>query len=204
MPRRPIFGEEYGERQRGSPLSRRWIVDPIDGTKGYVRGLPVWATLLALEEDGEVTRRGRLGAGDAAALVGVGRAAARSCADAAGGVDRGGCGCRRRDARPTRSSPTAASRNGGDRAGWTGLLALADGAGARAGFGDFWQYMLVAEGGAEICADPTVSLWDLAAPMMVVQEAGGRFTDFTGAATADGGDAIASNGLLQRSLASRR
>ena len=56
--------------------------------------------------------------------------------------------------------------------------------------------MLVADGQAEICADPTVSLWDLAAPMLVVQEAGGRFTDFTGAATAAGGDAIASNGRL--------
>ncbi len=64
------------------------------------------------------------------------------------------------------------------------------------GYGDFWQYMLVAEGAAEIALDPAAALWDLAAPMVIVREAGGRFSDFAGAATAGGGDGMASNGVL--------
>ena len=105
----------------------------------------------------------------------------------------------------TRSSATAASRNGARPAGWTGLLALSDRCWRTRGFGDFWQYMLVADGlRPRSASDPTVSLWDLAAPMLVVQEAGGRFTDFTGAATAAGGDAIASNGLLHDAGARER
>jgi histidinol-phosphatase len=63
-------------------------------------------------------------------------------------------------------------------------------------FGDFWAYMLVAEGAVEVALDPIVSLWDLAAPQLIVEEAGGRFTDLGGARTADGGDAIATNGLV--------
>ena len=62
------------------------------------------------------------------------------------------------------------------------------------GFGDFWGYMIVAEGGAEIMLDPIVSVWDLAAPLVIVEEAGGRFTDFSGARTAAGGDALGTNG----------
>ncbi len=64
------------------------------------------------------------------------------------------------------------------------------------GFGDFWGYMLVAEGAADICCEAVVSVWDLAAPSVIVEEAGGRFTDLAGVATPDGGDALASNGLL--------
>jgi histidinol-phosphatase len=74
------------------------------------------------------------------------------------------------------------------------LLALSERCWRTRGYGDFWQYMLVAEGAAEIALDPAVALWDVAAPMVIVQEAGGRFTDFTGAATAAGGDGIGSNG----------
>ena len=68
-----IFGEEFGERQTGSPLSRRWIVDPIDGTKGYVRGLPVWATLVALEDEGVLSTAVVSAPAMRSALVGVGR-----------------------------------------------------------------------------------------------------------------------------------
>jgi histidinol-phosphatase len=76
------------------------------------------------------------------------------------------------------------------------LLTLAERCWRTRGYGDFWQYMLVAEGVAEIAMDPTVSIWDVAAPMVIVQEAGGRFTDFAGASTAAGGDAIATNRLV--------
>jgi histidinol-phosphatase len=64
------------------------------------------------------------------------------------------------------------------------------------GLGDFWQYMLVAEGAAEIALDPEVKLWDLAAPQLIVEEAGGRFTDLSGIARPDGGSGLATNGLL--------
>jgi histidinol-phosphatase len=77
-----------------------------------------------------------------------------------------------------------------------GLLALSERCSRSRGYGDFWQYMMVAEGSMDIGLDPEVSLWDLAAPMVVVQEAGGRFTDLAGAETADGGDCLATNGLL--------
>jgi histidinol-phosphatase len=76
------------------------------------------------------------------------------------------------------------------------MLALASRCGRTRGLGDFWAYMLVAEGAIEIGLDPVVSLWDLAAPQLIVEEAGGRFTDLGGVRTANGGDAIASNGVL--------
>ena len=76
------------------------------------------------------------------------------------------------------------------------MLALSRACWRTRGFGDFWGYMLVAEGVAEICCEAVVSLWDLAAPQVIVEEAGGRFTDLGGVATADGGDALATNGAL--------
>jgi histidinol-phosphatase len=76
------------------------------------------------------------------------------------------------------------------------LLALSAQMGRTRGYGDFWQYMLVAEGAAEIASDPAVSIWDLAVPLVIVTEAGGRFTDFTGAVTHAGAGGLATNGLL--------
>jgi histidinol-phosphatase len=74
--------------------------------------------------------------------------------------------------------------------------ALASRAWAARGFGDFWQYMLLAEGAVDACVESVANLWDLAAPKLIVEEAGGRLTDLTGASRADGGSAVASNGLL--------
>jgi histidinol-phosphatase len=197
--RRPydtVFGEEYGGTEpaggAGEPSPRRWIVDPIDGTKGYVRGMQVWATLLALEDAGEML----LGVASAPAMGRrwwAVRGAGAFTTDIAGGASR-----------PMRVSGIRALEDaqlcfGGheewrqtDRLG--GLLALSERCWRTRGYGDFWQYMLVAEGAAEIALDPAVALWDIAAPMVIVQEAGGRFTDFSGAATAAGGDGIGSNG----------
>ena len=193
--RRPgdgLLGEEFGGDELGG---RRWIIDPIDGTKGYVRGMPVWATLLALEEEGEITT-----AVVSAPAMGRrwwatrGRAAFTNRATAV------------EQSRPLRVSAIAALEDAqvcyGDvdwyeRTGHLdGLLALIRGCWRSRGFGDFWQYMLVAEGLAEVASDPSVKLWDLAAPMLVVQEAGGRFSDFTGLETPDGGSGLASNGVL--------
>jgi histidinol-phosphatase len=187
-----VVGEEYGDA--GGDAPRRWIVDPIDGTKGYVRGMPVWATLLALEEDGEMA----VGIVSAPAL---GRRwwAARG----SGAFMREGTGAEPRRLRVSgvRELGDAQMCFGGfEEFRQTGrleaLLALAERCWRTRGYGDFWQYMLVAEGVAEIALDPAVSIWDVAAPMMVVQEAGGRFTDFAGVPSAAGGSGIATNGLI--------
>jgi histidinol-phosphatase len=188
-----VVGEEFGASV-GEDTTRRWIIDPIDGTKNYVRGVPVWATLLALEEAGEVTtgvvsapalhRRWWARRGDGAFV-----------ADGLAGSPR------RIRVSGVRSLEDAHFIFAGLE-DWTtqgrldGLLALGARCWRTRGLGDLWSYMLVAEGGAEIGIDPTVSLWDLAAPQIVVEEAGGRFTDFSGVARADGGSGVATNGLL--------
>jgi histidinol-phosphatase len=189
-----VLGEEFGGGD-GAGGGRRWIVDPIDGTKNYVRGIPVWATLLALESDGEL-------------LAGVVSAPAlrrRWWASRGGGafVDDGLGAV---GPRPLRVSGVGALEDaqlcysgfdGWDESvGIESLLALGRRCWRTRGFGDFWGYMLVAEGAAEIACEAVVSLWDLAAPRAVVEEAGGRFTDLAGVATAAGGDALATNGLV--------
>ena len=187
-----VMGEEYGTSDAGGGNGRRWVIDPIDGTKSYVRGIPVWATLLALEEHGEL-------------------AVAVASAPAMGRrwwASRGG-GAFMRDGladglRPLRVSAIRelgdAHLSYADIEDWENLgrldaaLALARACWRSRSLGDFWAYMLVAEGAIEIALDPVASLWDLAAPQLIVEEAGGRFSDLGGAQTADGGDAIATNG----------
>lgn len=186
-----VVGEEYGAGPAGEG-TRRWIVDPIDGTKSYVRGVPVWATLLALEVQGELT----LGLISAPAL---GRRwwAAR------------GQGAFARESGRQRRLHVSGVRTLGDaqlcfsdfeqwQAGprLEALLRLSARCWRTRGYGDFWQHMLVAEGAAEIAVDPGVSLWDLAAILVVVREAGGRMTDLDGVERADGGDGVSTNGLL--------
>ncbi|MHB1571908.1 MAG: inositol monophosphatase family protein [Solirubrobacteraceae bacterium] len=194
--RRPgdaVFGEEYGGGGvKGS--GRRWIVDPIDGTKSYVRGVPAWATLLALEDAGQVT----VAVVSAPALGrrwwaarGAGAYALDSLTDAPHRLRVSAVG---------ELADAQLCYGGLEEWRLTGRLdALVD-LSARCwrsrGYGDFWSYMLVAEGAVEIGCDPTVSLWDLAAPMLIVQEAGGRFTDLSGVATPSGGSAVATNGRL--------
>jgi histidinol-phosphatase len=188
-----VFGEEYDD-DIAPDSTRRWIVDPIDGTKGYVRGIPSWATLLALEEDGQVT----VGVVSAPAL---GRRWWAARGSGAFGSDALQTQPRRLRVSAVRALADAQLCFGGlEEWRQTGrldvLLALAGQCWRTRGYGDFWSYMLVAEGAVEIGLDPTVSLWDLAAPMVIVQEAGGHFTDFSGVITADGGDAVATNGAL--------
>jgi histidinol-phosphatase len=189
-----VMGEEYGADQP-SENGRRWIVDPIDGTKSYVRGVPVWATLLALEDQGSLT----VGVVSAPALGRRWWASRGAGAFVRDGLDGGG-------PRPLRVSGVreledaqlcfAGFEEWRDVGRLEALLALGERCWRTRGYGDFWQYMLVAEGVLEIGIDPEASLWDLAAPMLVVHEAGGRFTDLGGRPTADGGDGIATNGLV--------
>jgi histidinol-phosphatase len=188
-----VFGEEYGG-EAAPAGSRRWIVDPIDGTKGYVRGSPVWATLLALEDAGEMT----VGIVSAPAL---GRRWWAARGAGAFTSDRPGAPARRLGVSAVRALDDAQLSYGGleewrESGRLDALLELGAQCWRTRGYGDFWSYMLVAEGIFEIGMDPTVSLWDMAAPMVIVHEAGGRFTDLAGAVTADGGSGLATNGLV--------
>ncbi len=186
-----VVGEEYGSE--GS-AARRWIVDPIDGTKNYVRGIPVWATLLALEADGECIA-GVVSAPAMGRRWWASREAGAFGYDALTGMThelRVSRVATLGDAQVSMAGledwPAGARRDA--------LFALVAQTSRTRGFGDFWAYMLLAEGAIEIALDPIVSLWDLAAPRAIVEEAGGRFTDLAGVRTANGGDALATNGAL--------
>jgi histidinol-phosphatase len=189
-----VIGEEGGTS--AGQGSRRWIIDPIDGTKGYVRGVPVWATLLALEEAGELT----VGVISAPALGRRWWAAKEHGAYVSDGLSS--------EPRRIRVSGVEdledAQLSFGDLEDWTAigrrdaLLELAGRCWRTRGLGDFWSYMLVAEGAAEIAVDPQVSVWDLAASQVIVEEAGGRQTDLEGISRPDGGSGIATNGLLHK------
>jgi histidinol-phosphatase len=188
-----VLGEEYGAPE-GDGGERRWIIDPIDGTKGYVRGLPVWATLLALQDGDELT----VGVVSAPAL---GRRWWAARGQGAYTQPVGVAGIRELRTSNVEQLSDAQMCFGGledwEQVGRPeALLELGRACWRSRGLGDFWGYMIVAEGGAELMLDPVVSVWDLAAPLVIVEEAGGRFTDFAGARSAEGGDALASNGYV--------
>jgi histidinol-phosphatase len=189
-----VVGEELGADEKGSA---RWILDPIDGTKNYLRGLPVWATLIALERQGRV----ELGVVSAPALHRRWWAARGQGAYVNGRRIRVSKVAELSDAVLSYASLTSWERHGlGDQ-----FLTLARGCWRTRGFGDFWSHMLVAEGAADLAVEPEVELWDLAAPQVIVEEAGGRFTDLGGTPTPAGGSAVSSNGLLHdRVLATLR
>jgi histidinol-phosphatase len=194
LPADAILGEELGADDPPAN-GRRWIIDPIDGTQGYVRGLPVWATLVALEAHGEPV----VGVASAPALGRRWWAARGEGAHLREGGPRG----RARALSVSGVSDLADAQlcYGGledwrDQGREQNLRALAEKVWRTRGFGDFWQYMLVAEGAAEIASDPSVSIWDLAVPLVIVTEAGGRFTDYRGTVTAAGRSGLATNGLL--------
>jgi histidinol-phosphatase len=176
-----VLGEEYGQ---GGDTERRWIIDPIDGTRNFSRGVPVWATLIALEIAGET----RLGVISAPAL------ARRWWAERGAGAYANG----------ERIKVSGVARSADAVVSFALEQPLPDLAGRvwhpRA-FGDFWAHMLVAEG----CVDGAIEAegvaeWDLASVQVIVEEAGGRFSDFAGAARIDSGSAISSNGLLHAEL----
>jgi histidinol-phosphatase len=188
-----VVGEEYGDSSApDSP--RRWIIDPIDGTKSYVRGIPLWATLLALQEDDEVI----VAVVSAPALQRRWLASAGKGAFVVDGLSSG----------PRRMRVSAISAlddshlSYADLVDWRGIgrldaaLELIETCWRSRSLGDFWAYMLLAEGAIEISLDPLASVWDLAAPQLIVEEAGGQFTDLGGVRRADGGDAIATNGRV--------
>jgi histidinol-phosphatase len=186
-----VLGEELGD----DGTENRWIVDPIDGTKNYVRGIPVWATLIALQAGEEMV----VGVASAPALHRRWWAAAGAGAFVDDGLRGGGdrprpirvSGVRALDDAQLCFSGLEDWPDDGER-----LRALGARCWRSRGYGDFWAYMLLAEGAVDIACEPIVELWDLAAPQAIVEQAGGRFTDLGGVGTAAGGDALASNGAL--------
>jgi len=189
-PRDAVLGEETGRTGSGP---RCWVIDPIDATKNYVRGVPVWASLIGLMDGDEVV----VGVVSAPAL---GR---RWWAAAGGGSWTG-----RSLTKASRCQVSAvtklsdASFSYSSLSGWEeqgrlpGFLDLTRSVWRTRAYGDFWSHMLVAEGAADISAEPEVSLWDLAALKVILTEAGGRFTDLSGRATPDGGSVVCTNGAL--------
>lgn len=180
-----VVGEEEGAR--GS-APRRWIVDPIDGTKSYLRGTPVWATLLALEEAGESV----VGVASAPALGRRWWAARGTGAYADGEPIHVSAVSDLADATVCFTDVGAFARY----EMWEEFLALGAIVQDRRGFSDFWGHALVAEGAADVMVEPVVNLWDVAPFLVIVEEAGGRLTDLTGARRVDGGTAVTTNGLL--------
>ncbi len=180
-----VVGEEFGAHGSGR---WRWILDPIDGTKNYVRGIPVWATCIALQGDDQVV----VGVVSAPALGRRWWAARGEGAYADGQSIRVSAVGAVADAQLSYDSVMSFEAYGlGER-----FLALARRCWRTRGLGDFWSHVLVAEGAVDIAAEPEVSVWDVAAVQVIVEEAGGRFTDLSGASRPDGGSAISTNGLL--------
>jgi histidinol-phosphatase len=180
-----VVGEEEGEQGTGP---RRWIVDPIDGTKSYLRGAPVWATLLALEEDGEVV----VGVASAPALGRRWWASRGAGAFADGDPIHVSRVSELADATLCFTDVGAFLRYGM----WDEFVAIAAKVWDRRGFSDFWGHVLVAEGVADLMLEPIVNLWDIAPIIVIAEEAGGRLTDRDGARRVDGGTALTTNGLL--------
>lgn len=190
-----IHGEEFGGDVELT--GRQWVIDPIDGTKNYVRGVPVWATLISLLVDGVPV----VGVVSAPAL---GRRWYAAQGEGAWRTFQG--------SEPKRlhvsevDSLSDASLSFSSLSGWKdrGLredfIELTEQTWRLRGYGDFFSYVLVAEGAVDIAAEPEVSLWDLAALDCIVREAGGAFSSLSGQVGPHGGDAVATNGHLHQAV----
>jgi histidinol-phosphatase len=199
FPDHGLVGEEYGTES--GEASVRWYIDPIDGTHNFVRGVPLFGTLLAVERDG-VRQVGVMSApairerwfarrGGGAWAQGAHDPAPRAIhVSSVASID---------DSQLLYGSGASIERSG--RA--PGFLALRHEVWRERGFGDFWGYALVAEGAAEGMIEIGVNTWDLAAPEVVVEEAGGLLTDLDGTARIDGLEVLASNGVLHAELLAR-
>src|SRR5690625_5301265 len=185
-----VVGEEYGSTQ-GS--GRTWVIDPIDGTKNFVRGVPVWATLIALMDGEEVV----VGMVSAPALQrrwwaakGAGAWTGRNITSA---TRMNVSGVRHLEDASFSYSSLEGWR---ERENLPEFLELTEACWRTRAYGDFWSYMLVAEGAVDIAAEPELELYDMAALVPIVTEAGGTFTDLNGTPGPFGGNAIVTNGLL--------
>jgi histidinol-phosphatase len=198
FPRHGLVGEEYGVEAGDAPI--RWYIDPIDGTHNFVRGVPLFGTLLAVERDGELQ----------VAVLSAPALDERWWAYRGGGAwaSRGGGEPRRIQVSRVSALGDAQILYGSARdivasgraPGFNGLLR--DVWRERC-FGDFWGYALVAEGAAEAMIEVGLKSWDAAAPTVLIEEAGGRVTDFTGRRDIEAGTIVASNGRLHATVRAR-
>jgi histidinol-phosphatase len=196
-----IVGEEFGNDAGGA--ERYWVIDPIDGTKNFLRGVPTWATLIGLIE--------KQSDGSEVAVVGVVSAPALFRRWHAS--EGNGAFLSLNKAAPERinvsqvSEIKNASISYSDFIGWGERLApfqslLADAWRTR-GIGDFWSHMLVAEGAVDVAAEPTLALWDMAALDIIVREAGGRFTNMAGIDGSLGGSGLSTNSVIHEKIVAK-
>ncbi len=193
-PRDAFYGEEEGSSGWGP---RRWVVDPIDGTKNFVRGVPVWATLIALMVEDEVVA-------SVASAPALGR---RWWASKGGGAFTGkslfsATPCYVSDVGTLENASLSySSLHGWDSRGrQDDFIALTRRCWRSRAYGDFWSYMLVAEGAVDVAVEPELELYDMAALCLIVDEAGGRFTSLDGTPGPQGGSALATNGRLHEQV----
>jgi len=180
-----VLGEEFGDDGGDA----KWIVDPIDGTTNYVRGIPVWATLLALSRDGAVV----------ASLVSAPALGRRWWAALGEGAFADGSRCRVSPVSRVEDATVSFTSARGMPGGWSELVQRAW---ANRGLGDFWQHCLVAEGAVDVACDRVMNVWDYAPVQLIVEEAGGRCTTFEGAPASPGGSFVSSNGTLHEQVVS--
>ncbi len=194
-----VVGEEFGST---GGKDRYWIIDPIDGTKNFLRGVPTWATLIALVENEKVVT----------SVVSSPALYRRWYATEGGGayVLEGNFGvadlqsASRKLSVSKVSAVNDASIAYSDFQGWgarrQAFEKLLDSAWRSRGMGDFWSHMLVAEGAVDVAIEPSLALWDMAALDLIVREAGGRFSSLDGIEGPFGPNAISSNGVIHEAI----
>ena len=180
-----VLGEEFGDD--GGDV--KWIVDPIDGTTNYVRGVPVWATLLALSREGAVV----------CSLVSAPALGRRWWASRGEGAFAAGTRCAVSRVRRIEDASVSVTSSRRMPPGWRELV---ERAWSNRGFGDFWQYCLLAEGVLDVAADAVMNVWDYAPVQLLVEEAGGRCTTYEGTTPAPGTSFVATNGHLHDAVVS--
>jgi histidinol-phosphatase len=188
-----LVGEEFGSDKGSS--GRYWVIDPIDGTKNFMRGVPTWATLIALVQvDASGNEEVVVGIASAPAL-------ARRWAAAKG---HGATVNNKKISVSKVSSLSDASISYSDFVGWGDRLEpfqkMLAGAWRTRGIGDFWSHMLVAEGAVDVAIEPSLALWDMAALDIIVREAGGTFTNTAGHNGPFGGSGVSTNGALHNAV----
>jgi histidinol-phosphatase len=212
-----LVGEEFGSDKGSS--GRYWVIDPIDGTKNFMRGVPTWATLIALVQvDAAGTEEVVVGIASAPALARRWAAAkghgatVRFNSGVSDFVDSEldgdfvpGAGVNEKKISVSKISTLAdASISYSDFVGWGDRLEpfqkMLAGAWRTRGIGDFWSHMLVAEGAVDVAIEPSLALWDMAALDIIVREAGGSFSNTAGQSGPFGGSGVSTNGVLHNQV----
>jgi histidinol-phosphatase len=205
-----LVGEEFGSDKGSS--GRYWVIDPIDGTKNFMRGVPTWATLIALVQvDTSGNEEVVVGIASAPALARRWAAAKEHGATVrfnAGTDDlseeSNGASLDRKISVSKVSTLSDASISYSDFVGWGDRLEpfqkMLAGAWRTRGIGDFWSHMLVAEGAVDVAIEPSLAVWDMAALDIIVREAGGTFTNTSGQSGPFGGSGVSTNGLLHNAV----